>query len=237
MDTIGRRMQRVGVPTLLVLGLLATAVPAAAEDPSEGVWSVEAQSHVESGMSHGQEWVRTNPMLISALSATMGAPPQHVVDDYYGSFGATTTMLWQDGPAEVAGWQPGGTANDFVTWLRDDGTSSVWNPFLSVFESTGQVVGGLGFNHPGRVAYQVGDEAGSITALDHIQSGFDAVRTVDPEALVYTNLSYYVTDRDAVLGHWQNSIDADVLMMSDYFFNGLHYTAMEEMRSRALAKG
>ncbi|MGI9643409.1 MAG: hypothetical protein ACR2N9_11590, partial [Acidimicrobiia bacterium] len=86
---IRRRTRRVGVPTLLVLGLLTMAVPAGAEDPSEGVWSVEAQSHVESGMSRGQEWVRTNPMLISALSATMGVPSSPVVADYYGSFGAT----------------------------------------------------------------------------------------------------------------------------------------------------
>jgi hypothetical protein len=237
MHMIRGRISRAGPVILVVLGLFGTAAPAVADDPSEGVWPIESQSHVESGMSRGQEWVRTNPMLISALSASMGAPPRIVLDDYFGPFGATTTMLWQDGSSEVTGWQPGGASNPFITWLRSDGTSSVWNPFVSAFESTGEVLGGLGSNHVGRVAYQVGDEAGSITALDHIQTGIEAVRAIDPNALVYTNLSFYVTDPPAVLGHWQNNIDADVLMMSDYFFNELQYTSMEAMRTRALAKG
>jgi hypothetical protein len=234
---IRHRLRRVLTLTLASATFATVAVPALAQDPSEGVWPIESQSHVESGLSDGQFWVRTNPLLITSLSASMGTPPTNVVNDFYDAFGASATMLWQDGPAEVPGWQPSGSPNPFITWLRADGTSAVWNPFLSAFESTGQVIGGLGADPPGRVAYQVGDEAGSITALAHIQTGIEAVRAADPNALVYTNLSFYVTDPPAVLDYWQTNVDADVLMMSDYFFNALQYTSMEAMRSRALAKG
>ncbi|RPI23025.1 MAG: hypothetical protein EHM57_04540, partial [Actinobacteria bacterium] len=237
---MSRRSRSVALVAATAALVASLAVPAAAqEDPSAGEWPIETQPHQVSGLPRGTQWVRTNPMLITALSPSMGEPPQTVVSDFFGSFGANATMLWQDGPAEVAGWQPGGAPNPFITWLANDGTSVVWDPDPTVldFVSTGEVLGGLGPDHPGRIAYQVGDEPGSITALDQIQAGIETVRTSDPEALVYTNLSFYVTDPPAVLGHWQSTVDDDVLMMSDYFFNGLHYTAMEAMRSRALAKG
>jgi hypothetical protein len=167
----------------------------------------------------------------------MNVPPPGVISDFFGPFGATATMLWQDGAAEVPGWQPAGDPNPFITWLRNDGTSSVWDPFLSQFVTTGLVLGGLDTGHPGRIGFQVGDEPGSITALEQIQQGIETVRTYDPDALVYTNLSFYVANPAQVLDHWRHNVDADVLMMSDYFFNALHYTAMEAMRTRAVAKG
>lgn len=219
------------------IALFVVTVPARADDPSAGEWSIEAQSDQVSGLSRGLAWVRSNPMLITSLSASMGTPPVGVVSDYFGSFGATAKMLWQDGPAEVPGWQPGGTANPFVTWLRSDGTSSAWDPFLMRFESTGETLGGLGPNYPGRIGYQVGDEPVSISALTQIQAGIETVRMLDPEALAYTNLSRYVSDPVAVLDFWQDNVDADVLMMSDYFFDDLQYTSLEMMRTRALAKG
>ncbi len=234
---IHRRFGRVVTTILIAVAMAMTALPAIAEDASAGQWPAEMQPHDVSDLPNGLAWVRTNPMLITALSASMGAPPSGVVSDYFGAFGATAAMLWQDGPAEVPGWQPGGSSNPFITWLRSDGTSSVWDPALSRFESTGETLGGLGPDHPGRIGFQIGDEPGTVAALDQIQAGIEAVRVYDPEALVYVNLSLNVTDPVAVLDHWRNNVDADVLMMSDYFFNAHHYTSMEMMRTSALAKG
>jgi hypothetical protein len=235
---MARRRTRATVSaTLAVFIVSILVVPAAAADPSEGQWPIEQQSSSAANLPRGLAWVRTNPMLITSLSASMGSPPPGVVSEFLGSFGTTATMLWQDGPAEVPGWQPGGTANPFIAWLRSDGTSAGWDPFVSAFESTGEVLGGLDPDHPGRIGYQVGDEPRSISALEQTQAGIEAVRAVDPNALVFTNLSPYVGDPDAVLDYWEDSVDADVLMMSDYFFNETHYTALEMMRTRALAKG
>ncbi|MEA3502610.1 MAG: hypothetical protein U9R47_07530 [Actinomycetota bacterium] len=234
---IQRRLRRAVTLLLAAITVSTIAIPAAAEDPSTGRWPIETQSHEVSGLPNGLAWVRSNPMLITSLSASMGTPPPGIVADYFGPFGATAKMLWQDGPAEVPGWQPGGSPNPFISWLRSDGTSSVWDPFLSAFESTGETLGGLSPDRPGRIGFQIGDEPGTITALDQIQAGIETVRAYDPDALVYVNLSVNITDANAVLDHWQNNVDADVLMMSDYFFNALHYSALETMRTRALAKG
>jgi hypothetical protein len=235
MQMIRRRIRATVTATLAVVVVMGAA-PAAAEDPSEGLWPIEAQSS-PAGLQAGHAWVRSNPMLITGLSASMGSPPSDVVSDFFGPFGATATMLWQDGPAEVPGWQKGGNANSFISWLRNDGTSAAWDPFVSTFESTGVLLGGLDPDHPGRIGYQVGDEPISVSALEQIQAGVVAVRTVDPDAIVFTNLSPHVSDPDAVLDYWETSVDADVLMMTDYFFNAIHYTALEMMRTRALAKG
>lgn len=235
---IQRRIGRVVTLILAAVTVSAIVAPAGAEDPSADQWPTETQPHEVSNLPNGLAWVRTNPMLITALSASMGTPPPGIVSDLFGPFGATTTMLWKDGPPEeVSGWQPGGTSNPFITWLNNDGTSSVWNPSFFGFESTGETLGGLGPDHPGRIGFQIGDEPGTIAALDEIQAGIETVRAHDPEALVYVNLSPNITDLDAVLDHWQNNVDADLLMMSDYFFNAHHYTSMEMMRTRALAKG
>ncbi len=223
---------------LLAVALVVAALPSAAlaqEAPSAGEWPIATHGANVAGLPAGPAWVRTNPMMIGALSASMGAPPSSVLTDYYGAFGATTTVLWQDGPAEVDGWQPSGAANPFISWLRNDGTSSVWNGFA--FESTGQVLGGLEPDRAGRVGYQVGDEPGSLTALAQVQEGIEAVRAADPDALVFTNLSVYVADPGLILDRWVTDVDADVLMSTDYFYDDLHYSALEQYRSAALRKG
>ena len=106
-----RRRIRDTVTATLVVVVVMSAVPAVAEDPSEGQWPIESQSSL-AGLPAGLAWVRSNPMLITGLSASMGSPPQSVVSDMFGPFGATATMLWQDGPAEVPGWQQGGANPD-----------------------------------------------------------------------------------------------------------------------------
>jgi hypothetical protein len=227
-------MRRYVVTLLLsVVLVLGTHGPAwAQDDPSAGEWPITSFGSEVSGLEPGMQWVRTNPMLITSLSASMGTPPPAVVADYFGPFGATAKMLWEDGAAEVDGWNP--SSNPFISWLRSDGTSSVWNGFA--FESTGELVGGMA-GKQGRIGFQVGDEAGSVTALAQIQAGIESVRAADPDALVYTNMSIYVANADDVLAYWVSNVDADVLMSSDYFFDHLHYSALERYRARALQKG
>ncbi len=226
---------RLGAPfaaVALSVLLVAGAAPAAAE-PSVGEWPVTARE-AEPGLPRGWEWVRTHPMLISALVVSMGAPPPGQRNDYFDAFGASAVTLWKDGPAEVAGWQPGKDA-PFVTWLDDDGTSVVWNG--EEFRSTGLTLGGLAPDLPGRIGFQVGDEPLSVEVLEGIEAGIAAVRAADPEALAFTNFSYFVPNRDALLEHWVNNVDADVQVSSDYFLGSLHYTVLEKFRDAALRKG
>jgi hypothetical protein len=204
------------------------------DDPSAGGWPVASGVASASSGPAGTRWVRTHPMFVSALTVSMGNPPSSAVADYFSGFGATSSLLWQDGPAEVDGWQAS-AARPFISWLRPDGTSSVWNGFA--FESTGVLRGGLTPGKPGRIGYQVGDEPGSFTALDAVQDGIEAVRASDAGALVFTNLSLYVADPDALLDRWVSTVDADLLMSTDYFFDDLHYSALERYRSAALRKG
>lgn len=224
--------------TLLACAVVLTSInpsALAAEEPSAGEWPVAVEDPVIDGASRGDRWVRTHPMLITALSASMGTPPAAIVEDYFGAFGATATLLWQDGPAELAGWQPGGAANPFITWLRSDGTSAVWNGVA--FESSGELMGGLEPGAPGRIGYQVGDEPASLLEVDRIAEAIDEIRTVDPEALLFTNLSIYAPDADAVVDRWIERVDADVMMTTDYFYDHLHYDALERYRAAALRKG
>ncbi len=137
--------------TWLAVTMIVATLPGAAlaaEGPSEGEWPIATHAANVVGLPSGLAWVRTNPMMIGALSASMGTPTSSVLSEYYGAFGATTTVLWQDGAAEIDGWQPSGVANPFIAWLRNDGTSSMWNGFA--FESTGEILGGLDPDRPGR---------------------------------------------------------------------------------------
>lgn len=232
-----RRCRRVTIIAAIVaMSLVAVGSPeaASADEPSEGAWPVERYASVDAGWSRGTAWVRTNPMMISALIPSMGAPPPNQIDTYFDAFGANTVMLWKDGAVEVPGWQADGDV-PFVTWLEPDATSVGWDG--TEWVSTGQVLGGLDADRPGRVAFQIGDEPNSLTAIESIEAGSEAARAADPDALVYTNFSYYVSDRDAILDHWAGNVDNDVLMFSDYFFDKLRYSALEYFRARALAAG
>ncbi len=203
--------------TLPVVAAVVAAVLAAAPAPAAA--------------ERGQEWVEENPMFVSALVVSMGQPPPGVVDAYFDDFGASAVSLWQDGAAEAAGW--GG--RPFVTWTAPDGTSVVWDG--DAFVSTGQVVGGLPPDAPGRIGFQVGDEPGTVAGLAEIEAGMAAVRAADPDALVYSNFSYFAPQRERVLERWVASPAGDLQSSSDYFLGPLHYTVLERFRRSGLAKG
>ena len=59
-----RRRIRATVTATLVVVVVMGAVPAVAEDPSEGQWPIESQSSL-AGLPAGLAWVRSNPMLIT----------------------------------------------------------------------------------------------------------------------------------------------------------------------------
>jgi hypothetical protein len=189
----------------------------------------------ESGLPAGMDWVRNNPMLITALIPSMGAPPVPVADAYFEDFGSTAVQLWMDGSAEVASWQLARPEAPFVTWIDRDGTSLTWNGIE--FESSGDVLGGLEADLPGRIGYQVGDEPLTVEILQEIEAGIAAVRTADPGALAFTNFSYHVPDLAGMLDYFVARVDADVVMMSDYFLNDLHYGVLEAFRDVGLRKG
>lgn len=210
---------------------VVVAVPAGA-DPSAGEWPLTSRKAADPDLPRGVRWVRNNPMLVSALVVSMGTPPPSQAADYFDRFGASAVMLWQDGPAEVAGWPAG---SPFITWLDDDGSSVAWTG--DRFESTGLPLGGLPSALPGRIGFQVGDEPLSVSTLQTIETGISVVRAADPDALAFTNFTYYTPNRSAILDHWVNGVDGDLQMSSDYFLGTLHYTVLETFRDAALRKG
>jgi hypothetical protein len=222
------------VAVAVATAIAAASLPVVAEEPSLGKWPQARTAH-EDDLPAGMAWVRDNPMLVSALVVSMGDPPAGQVADYLGSFGANAVTLWQDGPAELDGWIAGGA--DWISWLAPDATSVAWDPFLEIFESTGNVLGGLGPDAPGRIGFQVGDEPQTVGQLEDIESGIAAVRLADADALALANFSFYAPQREAILDRWVSEVDADIQLSSDYFFGPLHYRVLERFRRSGLAKG
>jgi hypothetical protein len=174
-------------------------------------------------------------MPITALVATVPNPPGAVVERYLDTFGANAVHLWMDGPGQVEAWLRHRRGMGFVSWLSPDGTSLAWDG--SQFVDTGRLIGGLGASTEGRIGFQVGDEPASTGDLDRIASGIDAVRAKDPDALLYTNLTYWVPNVAGVVQQYVSSVDADIVLTGDYNFGPSHYTVLETFRSAALAKG
>ncbi len=170
-------------------------------------------------------------MHISALVVSMDQPPPGQVDDYFDDFNANAVSLWLDGASEAPLWE----GNPFTIWLDNAGTSLAWDG--DSWETTGLLLGGLAPGTAGRIGYQVGDEPRSLADFREIEAGMDAVQAADPEALVYTNFSYFAPEREAILDRWVGIAAGDIQSHSDYFLGPLHYTVLERFREAALAKG
>ncbi len=179
----------------------------------------------------GKEWVERNPMHISALVVSMGQPTPGHIGDYFGEFGANAVSLWLDGASEVPAWE----GNRFTIWLDNAGESLEWDG--KAWVPTGELLGGLAPATPGRIGYQVGDEPRTLAVLREIEAGMNLVRAADPDALVYTNLSYFAPEREEILERWVRIVEGDVQLSSDYFLGPLHYTVLERFRESGLAKG
>ena len=193
------------------------------------------------GSTRGREWLRKHPMPITSLVATVPNPPKAVVDRYLEQFGANAVHLWKDGPPEVEKWLQHRRGAGYVTWLHENGNSVAWNG--SEFVDTGQLLGGLPASNPGRIGYQVGDEPISVEAVNQIMSGINQARALDPEALLFTNLSYWAPSpddpvtRDQIIQAYVTANEGDLVVTSDYNFDIAHYTVLQTFRKAGLAKG
>lgn len=187
------------------------------------------------GSNRAWEWLRKHPMPITSLVASLPNPPKSVVDRYLEPFGANAVHLWMDGPPQVEGWLQHRRGTGFMTWLAPSGNSVAWNG--SEFVDTGQLMGGLAPGTQGRIGFQVGDEPGSTEAMQQIATGINRVRAVDPDALLFTNLSFWVPNASQVTQQYVSSTDGDVVLTADYNFEASHYTVLETYRSAGQAKG
>lgn len=174
----------------------------------------------------GLRWVRNNPMFISALNVQMGKPPSGVVNDYYDAFHANAIHLWATGlPNELGGWL--GTARSdhrWVSWVKHDGTSA----------DGGKLLGGMSAGAKGRIGYQVGDEPRSWKEYQQMLNGVQAVRSKDPNALVYLNMSYLADDFERMLKDMCNNSDIDLYSYDRYSRSQSEYETLETIREWGL---
>ncbi len=230
--------------TLFVPGERATAqTPPCPSLPTQAVESAPAFTPSAVTSTRAKDWLRLHPMPITSLVASVPNPPRSVVDRYLGTFGANAAHLWKDGPPQVEGWLGHRRGMGYLTWLENNGNSAVWNG--SQFVDSGSLVGGLPPNNPGRIGYQVGDEPTSVAMMNEINNGISRVRAHDPEALVFTNLSYWVPDpsggdaagRNAIISAYVGAGDGDLISTGDYNLDIAHYTVLQTFRNAGLAKG
>ncbi|RLB58937.1 MAG: hypothetical protein DRI34_03390 [Deltaproteobacteria bacterium] len=164
----------------------------------------------------------------------MGPPPATFVNTYYDDFHANATHLWQDGlPNEINGWAAAGRSDfRFVSWVDKNGRSS----------DGGQIAGGYSGTPAGRIGYQIGDEPGlgcndaqcALDSLYEMEAGLNAVRAVDPEALIYIN--FYMSDYiDELLAYYLDNVDFDLIQYDRYARDKDAYEALEIFRDAGLA--
>jgi hypothetical protein len=174
-------------------------------------------------------------MPVSGLVPTMPPPPRSVLDRYLGTFGANIVHLWMDGPSQVEGWLSQRRGTGFITWLSPDGTSLSWDG--SQFVDTGLLMGGMAPSTQGRIGFQVGDEPNTVDGMTRIANGIDRLRAYAPDALLFTNLTYWLPNAQELVQQYVSSVDADLVLTGDYNFEASHYTVLETFRDAALAKG
>jgi hypothetical protein len=238
----GIRLRRASLVLVLVVSALfvpgerATAqIPPC---PSLQMQAVEPEaqfSTAAAGSTRAKTWLRLHPMPITSLVPSLPNPPPTVVDRYMEPFGANVVHVWEDGPPQVEGWLQYRRGAGFISWLHRNGNSKVWNG--SQFVDSGQLLGGLAPNTPGRIGYQVGDEPDSVQALQEIAAGISRVRSADPAALLFTNLSYWAPNATQVAQQYVSSVDADLVVTADYNYESSHYTVLKTYRNVGLAKG
>ena len=164
-------------------------------------------------------------MLISGLTVAMDAPNTAALDDYYNVFGANAAHLWSDGlPTKTDAWRAGGKR--FLAWTLANG-----NAF------NGDVIGGYGANVPGRIGYQVGDEPRSMTDLIEMEGGINAIRAVDPDALIFVNFSFQPDGIGDFLSYYNANMDGDIVSFDRYSRSNSNLESLALFRDAALAGG
>jgi len=197
------------------LGCIDTEV----DPPPGGGWTPPT-------MTRGNQWVRNNPMFLSALTVSMGSPPTSFVNDYFNGFHANAVHLWQDGlPDEMNGWAAVGNPNfRFVSWVRPDGTSA----------ADGRLVGGYPAGAGGRIGYQIGDEPMTWAEFLTYETGFSAVRGYDPNAILILNFSFLAPEVNQMLDYYGQNIDGDVISHDVYTWTSSVYEHLAKFRRAGL---
>ena len=206
---------------LLILCLSLTACVSTADDDDDVFNTPDSNRAIQ--------WTRNNPVFLSGINVSMGAPPAGFVNAYYDQFHATAVHLWADGmPTEVDGWaavRPGSFR--FVSWLNNNGVSS----------SNGLILGGKPANTPGRIGFQIGDEPSRSCAtfdcaqnnLNDIAGGVNAVRAADPNALIIVNFKRGDLLEQS-LDYYTSQIDGDIISYSHYSYSRGAYKGLEAVR-------
>ncbi|MFK7989678.1 MAG: hypothetical protein AB8I08_26910 [Sandaracinaceae bacterium] len=179
--------------------------------------------------SRAWEWVRENPMFISALTVRMGEPPAPAVDGYFDGFGANAIHLWETAlPTELAGWHAHRPGARWLTWVHSDGTN----------RNNGMVAGGVAPGLDGRIGYQIGDEPVTSEAMNEILGGLATIAAFDPGGLRVVNFSYErapdivdYTDRYCASGM------GDVISYDLYSRSNRHYEQLAFFRDVGLRCG
>jgi hypothetical protein len=231
----------------LILTLVSTAVfvpdePVSAQTPpcpnemqAAAVEPAPEFSPAAVTSNRAREWLRKHPMPITSLVPTLPNPPAAVVKRYMEPFSANAVHLWMDGPSQVEGWLKHRRGAGFLSWLAANGNSLAWNG--SEFVDTGKLIGGLARNTPGRIGFQVGDEPNSDEQMQAVSAGINRIRGHDPNALLFTNLTFWLPNQAQMTQQYVSSVDADVVVTGDYNFEASHYTVLETFRRAGLAKG
>jgi hypothetical protein len=185
---------------------------------------------VDPNLPKGLAWTRTNPMFISGLSVSVGAPQATHVNEYFNTFNANAVHTWGKGlPDAINGW---GATNHpefrWVAWVNNEGKSL----------SNQQIIGGVGANPPGRIGYQVGDEPGlngdGMVELKEIQQGINNVLSKDPNALTIVNFSLWADDFLGLLDYYGSQTKGDVYSYDRYSVGYSEHETMATIRSMAL---
>lgn len=185
-----------------------------------------------SGLSRGLAWVRTNPMFISGLAVSVPQPSAEQVREYFDEFHANAVHLWSNGlPNQISNWNDAGHPEfRWVSWVSKDGTSV----------DGGQLLGGAQ-RLPGRIGYQIGDEPGlnmdGMEELMEIEQGMNAVRAVDPNALLIVNFSWWAEELDEMMEYYGESMDGDVVSYDLYSLRQSTYKRLEYFRAVGLRYG
>ncbi len=180
-------------------------------------------------LTRGLRWVRNNPMFISALTVSMGPPPASFVNDYFNGFQANGAHLWEDAlPVEMGGWAAAENPRfRFVSWVQRDGTS----------RANGRLVGGYPANPAGRIGYQIGDEPMTWAEFLKCQTGVNAIRAHDPEALLILNFSFKAPEVNRMLEHYGQHMDGDIISHDVYTWTSSVYQHLAKFRRAGLRYG
>lgn len=183
-----------------------------------------------SDLPRGLAWVRSNPMFISGLAVSVPNPSPALVREYFDDFHATGVHLWANGlPNQLQAWSEVNHPDfRWISWVSNDGTSI----------DGGQLLGGGRPSQPGRIGYQIGDEPGlnmdGMQELMEVEVGIDAARSMDPNALMIVNFSWWADELDEMIDYYGSSMDGDIISYDLYSLRQSTYKRLEYFRAAGL---